>query len=101
MRAPKVCAHPGCPAFQPCPKHTTAKWAKSTRRTELPRNWHRIRKRILQRDPLCTICTKDFSTEVHHMGDKHNHTDANLAGTCHACHAKQTARQAAEARSST
>lgn len=79
-------------------------WASSQRRAELPPGWSsRIVPRILQRDPTCRLqlrgCT-NVSTEVDHIGDKHDHSDANLRGLCHPCHAKRTHEQSLAARPS-
>lgn len=102
MPALKVCSTPGCPRTQPCPDHPKLPWQGSTRRAELPPGWSsRIVPRILDRDPLCTlriVCDGHLSREVHHVADPHDHSDANLAGTCKACHVVATQRQAADAR---
>jgi 5-methylcytosine-specific restriction protein A len=103
MRAPKVCANPQCPALaRPgisyCDDHAPKPWASSNRRAELPRGWAKTRARILRRDPICTICGMDFSTQCHHVDDKHDHRDSNLAGVCQPCHTTLTTQQAAQAR---
>lgn len=101
-RAPKACAHFACPNTQPCPDHQRKPWEGSTRRHELPPDWEHRRRRILQRDPLCTLATTcgglALSTEVHHTNDPHDHSDQALAGVCKNCHRAETQRQAAEAR---
>lgn len=95
-RASKVCSKPGCPHLQPCPDHPKIPWAGSSRRHELPRDWKsRIVPRILARDPVCTRCRARPSTEVHHIDDRHDHRDSNLAGVCADCHGHETQRQAA------
>lgn len=73
-------------------------WTSSDRRAHLPRNWATIRARILKRDrwtcqlrdPGCTI----RATEVDHIGDRDNHTPANLRAACPACHTRRTGIQA-------
>ena len=102
-RAPKVCSSPSCPNLQPCPDHERKPWASSTRRAELPPGWSsRIVPRILARDPICTDGRScgglALSREVHHVGSKFDHSDANLAGVCRACHRAATAEQAAAGR---
>lgn len=78
----------------------TGRWTDSTRRAELPTNWSstivpRIRKRDGNR---CTRCDSTTRLEVHHIGDRFNHADDNLATLCHDCHATETAAEAAAAR---
>lgn len=100
-RASQICSAPSCSSLMPCDAHPTGPWANSTRRTQLPRNWPKIRRRILKRDPLCTLgyegCT-GFSTEVHHTGDPMDHSDQALAGTCSSCHSRDTAAQSRQAK---
>lgn len=102
MRAPKVCSTPNCPHIQPCPDHPKIPWAGSTRRTELPKDWSRRRRIVLERDPTCTLGLTcgglALSTECHHTGDKHDHRLEHLAGVCKACHTAATQQQAAQAR---
>lgn len=81
---------------------TSGRWSSSTRTTELPPGWRtRICPRILARDPTCALrlpgCTV-VSTEVDHIGDKHDHSDENLRGLCSPCHTQVTQQQAAKAR---
>jgi 5-methylcytosine-specific restriction protein A len=105
MPAAKICSAPGCPRTQPCPDHPKVPWQGSNRRAQLPPGWSsRIVPRILARDELCTlalVCNGlSLSREVHHVGSPDDHSDANLAGTCKACHTVATQRQAADARRS-
>lgn len=106
-RAKKLCSHVdvdgSCTNLMPCGTHAPKPWASSNRRSELPPGWsHRIVPRILRRDPVCTlgiVCqSRALSTEVHHTGDPHDHSDEALAGACHDCHMAETNRQAAEGR---
>lgn len=101
-RAPKACSHPTCPNIQPCPDHQRSAWHGSTRRAQLPPDWARRRRTVLQRDPLCTLAITcgglALSTECHHTGDKRDHSLENLAGVCANCHRAATQQQAAEAR---
>lgn len=76
----------------------TGRWASSNRREELPPDWaSRLVPRILNRDPDCQLqlqgCT-GMSTEVDHIGDKHDHSNGNLRGVCSPCHSKRTQAQA-------
>lgn len=78
-------------------------WKGSTRASRLPSNWRsEIRLRILARDPVCRlaypgVCT-GVSVEVDHRNPGDDHSDENLQGLCHECHAEKTKREAATAR---
>lgn len=70
----------------------------SRRSAPLPRNWNRVRARILRRDPDCTLrinCCGAPSTEVDHIGAPGDHGDENLRGVCRSCHATRTGQQGA------
>jgi 5-methylcytosine-specific restriction enzyme A len=68
-------------------------WA-GTRRAELPPDWERIRRRVLQRDPVCRMCGSRDSTEVDHCGtDRLDHRDESLRGLCTPCHRRRTSAQ--------
>lgn len=78
-------------------------WENTTRSKGLPRNWHKIRAWILDRDPYCMlrmpeVCTY-HSTEVDHIGDNRLHTEDNLQGVCSECHKKKTSAQGHEKKS--
>lgn len=79
----------------------SGQWADRPTGRDLPPGWAKTRRRILTRDPDCTLqlpgCTGP-STEVDHIGDKDLHEDGNLRGACHPCHARITAQQAAAGR---
>ena len=81
-------------------------WANSNRKHELPADWHRTRRRILNRDKTCTcpgcplhpaLCHA-ASTDVDHIGDRHNHDDTNLRGLCSPCHDQRSSQQGLQAR---
>ncbi|WP_282203877.1 HNH endonuclease [Kitasatospora fiedleri] len=68
-------------------------WSTSNRRSELPRDWARIRRRILRRDR--GACTNTFSdgrqceqpaTDVDHIVPGNDHSDTNLRSLCGWCH---------------
>ena len=76
-------------------------WETSNRRASLPPDWRKIRARILQRDPLCTLaldCCAGRSVEVDHIGEATDHRDHMLRGVCSPCHKRRTQQQAREAR---
>jgi 5-methylcytosine-specific restriction enzyme A len=70
----------------------------SWRSSPLPRDWPKIRKRILARDPVCSICGLWASTTVDHIGRPDDHRDEVLRGLCGPCHRKRSSRQAHIAR---
>jgi 5-methylcytosine-specific restriction protein A len=102
-RPPTRCPHSDCPHTLPCPVHTPAPWAGSTRRATLPKDWDKRRAITLRRDvhcrcdgcPRCTVggpCYR-HSTECDHIGDRLDHRYANLRGLCHPCHTQHTHQQ--------
>lgn len=96
--ARKPCNERYCPHLQPCPAHPTEPWAGSTRRQRLPPDWPQIRRRILERDPVCTKCWQQPSTEADHIVNGDDHSDANLRGICTPCHRRKSALEGVEAR---
>ena len=97
-RARKVCSQHGCPNLQPCQLHTPEPWAGSTRRSRLPKDWPRTRRRILRRDPVCKECGDRPSTQVDHVKPGDDHSDGNLQGICDPCHASKSGREGNAAR---
>lgn len=82
----------------PCPFHEHKPWEGSTRSKQLPRDWSRRRRYVLQRDPICTECDEALSTEVHHQGSRDDHSYENLGGICTGCHKIKTQEEARDAR---
>ncbi|MEX5637415.1 HNH endonuclease [Parafrankia sp. FMc2] len=66
------------------------------RRSPLPPGWATTRRRILARDPTCTLCHSASSTEVDHALAHDDHRDEALRGVCSPCHLTRTGRQGAE-----
>jgi len=75
-------------------------WARSDNYRPLPKNWNRLRRRVLRRSVLCHVCRLPGAVEVDHViprwrgGDD---SEANLAGICHPCHVKKSERENVEA----
>ena len=72
-------------------------WEGSSRRRRLPKDWTRIRRRILIRDRrTCQIqgpgCLGK-ATEVDHIRPGDDHGDDNLQAACAACHASKSGRE--------
>jgi 5-methylcytosine-specific restriction endonuclease McrA len=86
LNACVTCAAPCPPGRSRCDRHALALSASgSTRR------WRRIRARILQRDPICTlrlVCAGAPSTQVDHRVPRWaggSDDDSNLRGSCGPC----------------
>ena len=70
------------------------------------RNWQKLRKVILARDPLCVFCLPDRFTPSHqvdHIIPIAQRPDlrldpTNLRGLCDTCHSRHTASQQGKAR---
>lgn len=82
----------------------TGRWASSNRRSELPPDWHKIRARILRRDGhRCTWIENGHScgapaTDVDHVADPLDHSEANLRSLCDPHHKRKTQAEAQAAR---
>lgn len=77
-------------------------WSSSDRRSRLPADWPRRRRRILRRDGhRCQLrydgC-RGIATEVDHIVNDDNHDDHNLHAVCEPCHAIKTQTEAADGR---
>lgn len=64
------------------------------------REWQRIRKAHLSKNPLCIFCLKEGVTEAatvvdHIDGDSFNNTPSNHRSLCKRCHDKRTGRDQA------
>lgn len=110
-RAHRVCAEHGCSLLvrgtgNRCMRHEAAYQQKERARiARLPKGpgaahyrsaaWRQLRRRILQRDPICRACGRAKATDVDHVlprragGTDH---ESNLIGLCHPCHSRKTAR---------
>ncbi len=79
-------------------------WSGSARRSTLPRQWQAIRRTVLDRDGhRCTWvddgrrCNRP-ANQVDHLGDRDDHTLANLTSLCAWHHARKSSRQGNDAR---
>jgi 5-methylcytosine-specific restriction endonuclease McrA len=81
-------------------------WSGSSRRRRLPKDWSRIRKRILNRDQhRCRHVRYDtgrpcgeYATEVDHIIPDDNDADSNLQALCTYHHGQKSGREGAEAK---
>jgi 5-methylcytosine-specific restriction protein A len=58
--------------------------------------WREIRAAVLKRDPICTSCLVNKSTDAdHYVARAKGGSDdlSNLRGMCHSCHSRKTAKQ--------
>jgi 5-methylcytosine-specific restriction protein A len=81
------------------------RWEGSDRRTRLPPDWPKIRRRVLRRDQhRCTARDADNvrcpqpATDVDHIRAGDDHRDANLTSLCGWHHQRKSSREGAAAR---
>ena len=81
-------------------------WSTSTRKQSLPKDWERIRGRILERDEHRCVALdaygrrcKDQATDVDHIDQKRSwdHSPKNLQSLCRWHHAKKSSEEGNEA----
>jgi 5-methylcytosine-specific restriction protein A len=103
-RPAQPCRAPLCRHLAPCPVHGQRKpWAGRLSATERGYGglWPKLRKLVLARDPICTICRRAASTQVDHRRPKANGGDdseMNLRGVCTGCHRTKSSREGRAAR---
>lgn len=92
-------AQPGSDAELPPPRERPMGWETSTRRAELPPDWRRIRRMILERDGhRCTWledggrCQAE-ATDVDHLAPGGPHTPENLRALCRWHHARKSSSE--------
>ena len=74
-------------------------WQKnSRRRKELPKDWGKIRERVLVRDGRCCVFCGAAANQVDHIFPDGPHVLENLRSLCQHCHMVRTQEQAVEAR---
>ena len=62
-------------------------WKNSDRKSRLPSNWPTIRRKVLERDPICKLCGVRPSTHCDHIEAKTDaHAEDRLQGVCAICH---------------
>jgi 5-methylcytosine-specific restriction enzyme A len=77
-------------------------WQGSTRRATLGKEYWRARDRVMRRDGRrCQIRTPELcigeATECDHIGDRLDHSDANMRAACRPCHQDRSSRQGGQA----
>lgn len=100
----KLCSHAGCTQLTRgayCEVHTSdgAAW-KTTKGSAHARGygtkWRRLRKYILDTEPICRVCGRKPATEVDHILSKaRGGADdvGNLQPICQVCHSQKTNRE--------
>jgi 5-methylcytosine-specific restriction protein A len=81
-------------------------WEGSSRRRRLPKDWDKIRRRVLNRDQhQCRHIRHDtgkpcreYATEVDHIMAGDDHSDRNLQALCEYHHGQKSGREGAEAK---
>lgn len=77
--------------------------SRSERATRLPSDWPARRKRVLARDRhacqlrIAGVCV-GRATDVDHIEQNDDHSDANLRAACSPCHARRSSQQGTAAR---
>ncbi len=108
-RPAQVCNVPGCPRTAlregKCEEHKRPAWRDaSTRKATLPADWRTRRLAILERDDHrcqcegCARCTggtpcRAPGIECDHIGDRLDHSPANLRAICVPCHRHKTSKR--------
>jgi len=73
-------------------------WQGSNRKSRLPSNWATIRRKVLDRDPVCKICNVRPSSHCDHIEAKTDaHAEDRLQGVCATCHGLKSSREGNEA----
>jgi 5-methylcytosine-specific restriction enzyme A len=99
QRALKLCSHPTCSSYAPCPTHAPKPWSTSRRREHTVSGWEQQRRaqRILYRDDtICHRCHRPGATLVDHvipLEEGGPDTEDNLAPIHHDCHEDKTAEE--------
>lgn len=73
-------------------------WQGSTRRATLGKDYWRARDRVMRRDGRqCQIRTPELcigvATECDHVGNRLDHSDANMRAACRPCHQARSSHQ--------
>ncbi len=69
-------------------------WQGSDRKSRLPSNWATIRRKVLDRDPICKLCGVRPSTHCDHIEAKTDaHAEDRLQGVCEPCHLQKSSRE--------
>lgn len=102
-RAGKACSAPRCPHLLPCPDHTLAPWATSTRRRKhTTSGWEQQRraKRVMRRyRGVCHVCGQAGADEVDHVDPNGPDDESNLRPIhSRPCHLDKTQAEATRAR---
>jgi 5-methylcytosine-specific restriction enzyme A len=104
MHARSICFVAGCSRLQPCLTHQRKPWPHrlpSKQERGYGYEYLRLRKRVLEREPLCYVCHAAPSTTVDHelpLAEGGTHAEANLRGCCARCQQSKAGREGARAR---
>jgi len=103
----KPCSTPGCPDLvergrcSACTARAERRRGSARERGYDHHHETRFRRVVLARDPICVLCSKDWSTDADHYPlDRRELVRRGLdpndprhgRGLCHSCHSAQTAK---------
>ena len=101
-----ACKWPGCPEITPerghCPRHAKRGEQLAGERDRRQRDpevrklynssaWRKLRRRLLDEDPVCRRCRREWATECHHVRKVKDRPDLaldadNAKPLCRSCH---------------
>lgn len=102
MKPLHPCGVPSCPTLTRnarCPAHTVTREERNPKDPKQQQfygstRWKATRSIIRKRDPICKMCHRRPTTQVHHKdNDWQNNDPSNLEGVCKWCHLEHSGRE--------
>lgn len=94
---PELTTSTYCQAHQRKRYRDQARYRRSTKEAGYTGSWRKLRRMVLNRDPICKACHRAPSDTAHHIIPKPEgpNTMENLVGWCKACHSAHHMRERA------